>query len=129
MHHPLLNKFLLVQKNPGVMPNSRTDAAEYCLLPTLVERIAQTEPEALWGEYPKSSASYNSGFGTVPYSNFANAVDGVAHFIQNALLRSQTSEILAYLAPNGPQCAITFIATMKAGFQVVFALNWDATSD
>ncbi|MCJ1354060.1 MAG: hypothetical protein MMC33_004047 [Icmadophila ericetorum] len=101
------------------MPSPRTEAAEHCLLPELVDKIANTEPEALWGEYPKSSTSYDSGFGTVSYSSFANAVNGVAHSIEKALGRSHTSEVLAYLAPNSPQCAITFIAAMKAGFQVL----------
>ena len=102
------------------MPTQRTEAAKHSLLPSLVDRIAQNEPEAIWGEYPKAPTSYDQGFTSITYSDFANAVNGVAHIIETALDRIQSSETLAYLAPNGPQCAITFIAAMKAGFQVLF---------
>ncbi|KAL1988059.1 hypothetical protein VTN96DRAFT_1090 [Rasamsonia emersonii] len=96
----------------------RVEAAQHHLLPAIVEQLAAEEPDALWGEFPRSSTSLSEGFESISYAQFANAVNGVAHHITQALGRRDTEEPLAYLAPNDPRCAITLVAAMRAGFTI-----------
>lgn len=93
------------------------------LLPELVDHLAANEPDTLWGEYPRSSTSFDDGFNQLSYAQFANAVNGVAHHLENTLGRAQTGETLAYLAPNDPRCTISMVAAMKAGFKVRYIIQ------
>lgn len=100
------------------MVNPRTEAIESCLLPTIIDQIAQSYPDNIWAEYPSSSTSLENGFQQITYAQFARAVNGTAQHIQNVLGRRDTGQPLAYLAPNDPRCSIAVIAAMKAGFSV-----------
>ncbi|KAL3475147.1 hypothetical protein BJX99DRAFT_259614 [Aspergillus californicus] len=101
-----------------MIPNWRVKAAEKKLLPAIIDKIAQREPNTLWGEYPSSPTSFSEGFKPITYAQFANAVNGCAHFITKALGKSNTGEPLAWLAPNDPRCSIALVAAIKAGFKL-----------
>lgn len=100
------------------MPNPRVDAIGRSPLPTIIDQLAQSEPDSLWAEYPTSSTTLDDGFQQITYGQFARAVNGSARRIEQALGRCDTGETLAYLAPNDPRCSIAVIAAMKAGFNV-----------
>lgn len=100
------------------MVNPRTAAIESCLLPTIIDRLAQSNPDNIWAEYPSSSTTLEDGFQQVTYAQFARAVDSTAQHIQDVLGRRDTGQPLAYLAPNDPRCSIAVIAAMKAGYSV-----------
>lgn len=88
------------------------------LLPHVIDNLAQTDPDSIWLEFPKSSTDYDSGFERITYAKFANAVNGMAHLLEKALGRKDTIEPIAYLAPNDARCAITVVAAIKAGYAV-----------
>ncbi|RJE21798.1 NRPS-like enzyme [Aspergillus sclerotialis] len=100
------------------MPNPRVEAIENSLLPTIIDKLAQSYPDNIWAEYPSSSIILNDGFQRITYSQFSRAVNASAHHIQQVLGRRGSNEPLAYLAPNDPRCAISVIAAMKAGFHL-----------
>lgn len=101
-----------------IMPNSRTAAAKYSLLPTIVDQLARDEPNSLWGEFPKSKTKISDGYEELTYRQFANAVNAVAHQIEKQIGRRDTREPLAYLAANDPRCSIALVAAMKVGCNV-----------
>jgi acyl-CoA synthetase (AMP-forming)/AMP-acid ligase II len=100
--------------------SSATVKTSEMLLPHAIDFIANTEPNAVYAEFPRSPATYNSGFETVTFARFANAINGVAHLIEKTLGRPDRIKPLAYLAPNDPRCAITMVAAIKAGYAVWF---------
>lgn len=105
------------------MPNSRTEAAKYELLPAIIDQLARDEPDALWGEYPASTRTLDEGYKQLSYKQFANAVNGVAHQIETTLGKRDAEEPLAFLAANDPRCAIALVAAMKAGFHASHTRN------
>lgn len=100
------------------MPNPRVDAIGSSLLPSIIDQLAQSEPDTLWAEYPTSPSTLDDGFQQITYRQFSSAVNSSARRIQKVLGRRDTGETLAYLAPNDPRCSIAVIAAMKAGFNV-----------
>lgn len=97
----------------GTAPNTSE-----MLLPTVVDHIAKTDPNAVWLEFPKSPTDYSLGYEAITYAKFANAVNGMAHFLEKTLGKRTSIEPLAYLAPNDARCGITILAAIKAGYAV-----------
>ncbi|KAL4918936.1 hypothetical protein BDW62DRAFT_200335 [Aspergillus aurantiobrunneus] len=98
------------------MPNWRLEAAKHKLLPAIIDELALREPDSLWAEYPSSSATFDDGFKRITNAQFANAVNGCACIITQALGKSDTGEPLGWLAPNNARCTIALVAAIKAGF-------------
>lgn len=111
------------------MVKPRTEAIESCLLPTIIDQLAQSYPDNIWAEYPSSSTTLEDGFQQITYAQFARAVNGAAQHIQNVLGRRDTGQPLAYLASNDPRCSIAVIAAMKAGFSVSGLYSDEAIAD
>lgn len=88
------------------------------LLPDLIDKLAEEAPDAVWGEFPTSPHTFENGFTTISYREFANAVIVIAHCLRQALPDAADGETLAYLAPSDPRCTISLVAAMKAGFNV-----------
>ena len=99
----------------GVVQASQTNEI---LLPVLIDEIATNDPTALWIEYPADSTSYDSGYKQITYAQFANAINGTARRMENALGYGEDSETLAYIGPNDPFYGILVVAAVKAGYKV-----------
>jgi acyl-CoA synthetase (AMP-forming)/AMP-acid ligase II len=90
------------------------------LLPCLVDEIAQTEPNAVWAEFPASATTYSDGFVPITYRQLSNAVNGVAWCLFDALgpADGKSFDTLAYLGPNDWRYMILVLAAVKAGYKV-----------
>ena len=89
-----------------------------CLLPTIIDETAATEPDLIWAEYPKSRTTYADGFNTVTYRQFANAINGTAWWLQKTLGSPEGFPTLAYVGPNDVRYQLLLIGAIKAGFKV-----------
>lgn len=90
------------------------------LIPTVVDQIAETEPEAAWATVTVSPFGIDAGFQNITYQQFANAINGVAWWLEEELGRGDTTEPLVYFGTGGSDIGypILLIAAVKAGYYV-----------
>lgn len=88
------------------------------LLPVLIDEIAENDPTALWIEYPADPTSYDAGYKQITYTQFANAINGTARWMEDALGRGENGETLTYIGPNDPLYGVLVVAAVKAGYKV-----------
>jgi len=88
------------------------------LLVHIVDEIARETPEALYAELPRSATNFDAGFHKVTYYLFANAINGMASWLNKTLERKGDFETLLYLGPNDLRHNILLLAAVKAGYKV-----------
>ena len=88
------------------------------LLPNLADEMAKARPEALYVKTPTSAVTYEAGYRKVTNSNVANAVNGVARWLQERLGQSQNHGTLAYIGPNHVVYNFMILGAVKAGYKV-----------
>lgn len=69
------------------------------LIPSLVDELAQTDPDYVFALLPKSS-NLADGLQKVTISAFARAVDEVAWRIDHGLGKSTNFDTIAYIGPG-----------------------------
>jgi len=89
------------------------------LVPNIVDQRAQTEPEALYAEYPVSTLSYEEGYRKITYGGFANAINGAAWWLHKNLGPGKDFETLAYIGPNDLRYPALILGAVKAGYTVI----------
>lgn len=94
------------------MPQAKT------LLVYIVDHMAKTKPQALYAEFPTSPVTYDEGFRTVTYKDFANAINGVAWCLHGNLGAGKELETLAYIGPNNLIYPSLILGAAKAGYKV-----------
>jgi len=87
------------------------------LIPTLIEEIAQTDPQRVCFSFPLSS-ELSQGFRDVNFKSFANAINKTAHFIQQEIGRSSMFETIMYIGFPDLRHYIALVALMKTGHKV-----------
>ncbi|TVY18185.1 Non-canonical non-ribosomal peptide synthetase FUB8 [Lachnellula arida] len=85
------------------------------LLPHVVDILAKCKPHEVHAEYPASSFSYKAGYLKVTYSDLANAVNGIAWWLQKTL-GPGNFEKLAYIGPNDLRYPVLVLGAIKAGY-------------
>lgn len=88
------------------------------LLNNIVDGTARTRPSAIYAEVPRSFHSYESGYRKITYRALANAVNGVAWWLQQELGQGQDHQTLAYLGPNDLAYVMIILGAVKAGYKV-----------
>lgn len=88
------------------------------LLPHIVDEIARENPDELYAELPRSMTSFDSGFDKITYHLFANAINGMASWLDKTLEKKENFETLLYLGPNDMRHNILLLAAVKAGYKV-----------
>ena len=88
------------------------------LVNTLVDDLAKTHPEKLYAEVPISSTTFEAGFRKVTYAALANAVNGLACWLNDTVGPAKNFETLLYQGPNDMSHALLVLAAVKAGFKV-----------
>lgn len=106
--------------SPSLMAIDQAQAVELSintreLVPTLVDRLAEVKPNSLYAEYPVSTLTYEEGYRRITYRDLANAVNGVAWWLQEALGPGKDFEILAYIGPNDLRYPALILGAVKAG--------------
>ncbi|KAI9695695.1 MAG: putative NRPS-like protein biosynthetic cluster [Bogoriella megaspora] len=87
------------------------------LVPHILDYLASTQPSGLFAEYPISATSYGDGYRSVSYSDFANAVNGLAFWLQDSLGPPRAEyEVLTYMGPNDLRYPALVLACIKAGY-------------
>ncbi|KAL2785317.1 acetyl-CoA synthetase-like protein, partial [Aspergillus keveii] len=85
------------------------------LLPHIVDHYARVKPDAIYAEYPVSPTSYENGYRPITFKAFANAINGIAHWLVDQLGHGN-GEILAYLGPNDLRYPALVLGAIKAGY-------------
>lgn len=90
------------------------------LIPTVVDEVAETEPEATWAAVSVSSTGIDAGYKNITNQQFADAINSVAWWLEEELGRGDMTEPLAYFGTGGSDVgyAILLIAAVKAGYYV-----------
>ncbi len=88
------------------------------LLPNIIDVMAKVRPENLYVEIPISAATYEAGYRKDTYANLANAVNGVARWLQQQLGQGKSHETLAYIGPNDLGYIFMILGAVKAGYKV-----------
>ena len=88
------------------------------LLPHIVDGLAAARPQSVYAEYPTSPDSYSAGFTKLTYAAFANAINGLAWWIEDHLGHGTDFETLTYFGPNDFRFNALTLAACKAGYKV-----------
>ena len=88
------------------------------LINHIVDGMAMARPQAVYAEYPTSSTSYSAGFTKLTYGAFANAINGLAWWIEDHLGHGSDFETLVYFGPNDFRQNALVLAACKAGYKV-----------
>lgn len=88
------------------------------LTPNIVDRVARLTPDAPYALYPNHPLSYSHGYRTVTYKDLANAVNGLAWWLNKNLGSSQQFDVLAYVGPNDVRYTALVLGAIKAGYVV-----------
>ncbi|TVY16316.1 Non-canonical non-ribosomal peptide synthetase FUB8 [Lachnellula arida] len=90
------------------------------LLVNILDGMAYTRPQALYAEFPVSATTYADGFFKVNYADFANAVNGMAWWLETNLGRGENFETLAYIGPNDIRYNSLLFGAVKTGYKMFF---------
>ncbi|KAH8799324.1 hypothetical protein F5884DRAFT_758350 [Xylogone sp. PMI_703] len=88
------------------------------VLVNVVDLRAKQTPQLLYAEIPVSETSYIAGYRKVNYRQLANAVNGAARYLHNALGPGENFETLAYIGPNDLRYNIFILGAIKAGYKI-----------
>ena len=87
------------------------------LLPTLIDERASSEPDRLYCAFVKT-ANIDDGVVKISYSEFANAVNRLAWFIEETFGKSDNFTTLAYIGLSDIRYAMLTLAAAKTGHKV-----------
>jgi len=90
-------------------------------LTNIVDYIAKKYPQTLYAEFPVSTTSFDDGFRKVNYGDLANAINGVAWWLHEALGPGGAGKkfpTLAYIGPNDLRYNALILGAVKAGYKV-----------
>ena len=88
------------------------------LLNNIVDGMSTIRPSAIYAEIPTKSDTYDSGYRSITYRALANAINGVAWFLENTLGKSSDHQTLAYIGPNDITYVMMILGAVKAGYKV-----------
>jgi hypothetical protein len=88
------------------------------LINNIVDGMARTRPSALYAEVPVSLTTYDAGFRKITYGIFANAINGVAWWLQKELGTGAEFETLGYIGPSDFRYVVMLLGAVKAGYKV-----------
>lgn len=90
------------------------------LIPTVVDQIAETEPETAWAAVSVSPTGNDAGYQNITYRQFANAINSIAWWLEEELGRGDMTEPFVYFGTGGSDVryVMLLIAAVKAGYYV-----------
>ena len=85
------------------------------LMPILIDQFANEEPQTSF-----ISLSNETGYTTITFGQYANAINGVAWWLEHNIGKGDLGQALGYLGTGGGDIyyAILLIAAHKAGYYV-----------
>jgi acyl-coenzyme A synthetase/AMP-(fatty) acid ligase len=87
------------------------------ILVNIVDFTARKAPRVLYAEFPILPTSYEPGFRKITYGDLANAVNGVAWWLEKLLGKGRNFETLAYVGPNDMRYNVMVLGAVKAGYK------------
>ena len=99
------------------MPTFNGVGGEYGerLLPQIVDEYARTQPDRIYASLPRTAA-VSDGYYDVTMLQFANAINGMAWWIESRLGKSTAFETMTYMGASDARYAIIFLAGIKTGY-------------
>lgn len=93
------------------------------LLNNIVDDLAKVRPGTIYAEVPRSATSYEEGYRKISYANFANAINGLAHWLYDNLGPAENFPTVAYIGPNDFRYNALMLAAVKVGYKVCHKLT------
>lgn len=94
---------------PGVQHGER-------LAISLVDEHARTIPQSPWVSVPINDHDMSKGYKDITWSQFANAINYAAHWLEHSLPRSEKAfQCFAYVGPKDLRYPILAMAAGKVG--------------
>ncbi|TGO22101.1 hypothetical protein BPAE_0182g00080 [Botrytis paeoniae] len=87
------------------------------LLNNIVDGLAKVRPGTIYAEVSQSATSYQCGYRKISYANFANAINGLAHWLHDTLGPAEKFPTLAYVGPNDFRYNALILGAVKAGYK------------
>ena len=87
-------------------------------LNNIMDGLARTRPQTLYGEIPVSPTSYEAGYRKITYQALASAVNGVAWWLTKELGPGKDFQTLCYMGWNDVRYVILVLGAVKAGYKV-----------
>jgi acyl-coenzyme A synthetase/AMP-(fatty) acid ligase len=94
------------------------------LTPNIVDQLAKAKPDGAYALYPKSPVTYEEGYRTITYKDFANAINGLAWWLKETLGPATDDNVVAYLGPNDIRYNALMLGANKAGYLVHPYVSW-----
>ncbi|KAG9231151.1 hypothetical protein BJ875DRAFT_383602 [Amylocarpus encephaloides] len=88
------------------------------LLPNIVDGMAHTRPQMLYGELPVSLTSYDQGYRTITYGAFANAINGIAWWLTKELGPGKNFPAICFMGLNDVRYIVMVLGAVKAGYKL-----------
>lgn len=98
----------------GSMPESEHNSPTGKLLVHAIEEKARWIPHHTYIRYAPASWE-QVGYDTITWAQYAHAIDKVAFWLDEQIVRATESDTIAYVGPNDPRYAILVPACIKAG--------------
>ena len=87
------------------------------LLPQVLDEHSRTHPDRLYAAIPHST-DISKGYRDISCRDMANAVNGLARWLERKVGHSDKIETLAYMGIADLRITILFLAAMKCGYKV-----------
>lgn len=104
--------------NTGSAPTSAPTVNTKQLLVNIIDGVAHSEPETVYAEVPRNPATYEEGFRQITYRDLANAVNGIAWWLQENLGPGKNFETVCYMGGNDIRYNAVLLGCVKAGYKV-----------
>ncbi|KAI1264941.1 hypothetical protein F5Y18DRAFT_71444 [Xylariaceae sp. FL1019] len=88
------------------------------LMPTVLDHLAVTTPDRLYGVIPKS-ADVTEGFRDISVADMARCVNFMARWIEKLYGRSQSFETMSYIGTPDLRGPAIFLAAVKCGYKLL----------
>ncbi len=88
------------------------------LLVSLIDYIADTDPQRAWASIAKDDTDFTKGFVDITYTDFSNAINHAAWWLDAKLGRpNDPFEVFAYAGPKDLRYPVLAVAAVKTGRQ------------
>lgn len=99
------------------MASCSTSAYGRRLLPSVLDDIAQKQPDRLYAAIPKT-ANISDGFLDITVADLARCVNFTARWLEDSVGRSSSFETITYIGVSDLRGVVAFLAAVKCGYKV-----------
>lgn len=101
------------------MSHTEPEIQDERLVIDVIDDIAATEPERIWGSLPANDSDLSKGFLDVNFGNLSRAIDNAAFWLDSVLRAEIDGDIFAFFGDRDFRQPIQAAAAAKTGRRVI----------